>query len=166
MIAVLMHCVCEFVPEADDKIIVLLGVTVIVLVAVALVHPPVPLTVYVIVAVPAATPVTTPVALTVATEVLLDDQVPPEAPFDENVVVLPAQIDWLPDKVPAIGGATTTIVPPALNVPPLHPTKFTVNVLLPAVVTVPDIVTTPFCQTPVRPGGRLKKVAPFALLVL
>jgi hypothetical protein len=40
---VLMHCVCEFVPEADDNVIVLLGVTVIVPVAVLVppVQPPV-----------------------------------------------------------------------------------------------------------------------------
>ncbi len=48
-------------------------------VAVALAQPPVPVTAYVMVAVPAATPVTTPeVALTVATAGVLLDQEPPE----------------------------------------------------------------------------------------
>lgn len=44
----------------------------------ALGHPPVPLTEYVIVAVPAPTPVTKPLASTVATAALLEDQVPPD----------------------------------------------------------------------------------------
>ena len=46
--------------------------------AVTSAHPPVPVTVYLIVAVPAATPLTTPVeASTVATAVSEDDQDPP-----------------------------------------------------------------------------------------
>jgi hypothetical protein len=65
--------------------------TVTVLVADALEHPPVPATVYVMVAVPAATPVTTPVeAFTVATAVLLDVQEPPVT-VEAKVVVAPAK---------------------------------------------------------------------------
>jgi len=45
---------------------------------------PVPVTVYVIVVVPAATPVTKPELLTVATDAVLVDQVPPELPSVVN----------------------------------------------------------------------------------
>ena len=71
-----------------------------VLVAVAFEQPPVPVTVYVIVAVPAATPVTTPEEFTVATAVLLDVQAPPET-VEEKVVVEPTQILCVPERVPA-----------------------------------------------------------------
>ena len=63
-----------------------------------------------IVAVPAATPVTVPDEETVATEVSLLDHAPPEFPFVENDVGLPVQIDWVPDKVPALGAAVTVTV--------------------------------------------------------
>ena len=79
-------------------------------VAVALVQPPVPVTVYVIVAEPVATPVITPVELfTVATPVLLDVQAP-AFPLDVNVVVAPIQTSWVPLKVPALGAAVTVTV--------------------------------------------------------
>lgn len=53
-------------------------------------------------AVPAATPVTTPEALTVATAVLLLAQLPPVAPLEVNVEVVPAQIAVVPERVPAL----------------------------------------------------------------
>jgi hypothetical protein len=56
-----MACVPESVPAVGG------AVTVTVLVTAASAHPPVPATVYVIVAVPAATPLITPLVLTVAT---------------------------------------------------------------------------------------------------
>ena len=87
------------------------AVTVTVLVAVALLHPPVPVTVYVMVAVPTETPVTSPVvAFTVATPVLFDDQLPPALPLVVNVVTPLMQIFWLPLKVPAFGAAVTVTV--------------------------------------------------------
>lgn len=80
-------------------------------VAVALVQPPVPVTVYVIVEEPVATPVITPVELfTVATPVLLDVQAPPAFPFDVNVVVALIQTSWVPLNVPAFGAAVTVTV--------------------------------------------------------
>ena len=79
-------------------------------VAVALVQPPVPVTVYVIVEEPAATPVTTPVELfTVATPVLFDVQAP-AFPLDVNVVVAPGQTSCVPLNVPAFGAAVTVTV--------------------------------------------------------
>ena len=67
------------------------AVTVTVLVADALGHPPVPVTVYVIVGVPAPTPVITPVeGSTVANDVFDEVHVPPET-VEENVVVNPTQ---------------------------------------------------------------------------
>ena len=97
------------VEEAEPA--VLLGATIVVLVAVALAHPPVPVIVYVIVAVPAATPVTKPVLLfTVATPVASDIQAPPAFPFDEKVVVPAAQMFCVPLSVPAFGNAVTVTV--------------------------------------------------------
>ena len=94
--------------------------TVTVLVAVALEQPPVPATVYVIVAVPVATPVTTPVdELTVATEVLLDVHVPPVT-VEPNVVLAPTKTLCIPESVPVVGGAVTVtfLVAVALPQPP------------------------------------------------
>ena len=80
-------------------------------VAVALVQPPVPVTVYVIVAEPAATPVIIPVELlTVAMPVLLDVQAPPLFPLEVNGVVAPIQTSWVPLTVPALGAAVTVTV--------------------------------------------------------
>ena len=83
-------------------------------VAVALAQPPVPTTVYVMVAVPAATPVTTPeVALTLAMLVSLLDQDPPV--MEELKVVVPlTQMLWFPLSVPAVGAAVTVMVRVAL----------------------------------------------------
>lgn len=70
------------------------AMTVTVRVAVAFVQPPVPVTVYVMVAVPAETPVTTPVELfTLATPVLFDVHAPPLFPSLVNVVVALIQTD-------------------------------------------------------------------------
>jgi hypothetical protein len=80
-------------------------------VVVALVQPPVPVTVYVIVAEPEATPVIKPVEpLTVATPVLFEDQVPPLFPLEVNDVVAPIQTSWVPLRVPALGAAVTVTV--------------------------------------------------------
>ena len=72
-------------------------------------------------AVPADTPVTSPVeALMVATPVALLVQLPPETE-DVKVVVLEAQILWLPLRVPADGAALmlTVRVAVALAQPPV-----------------------------------------------
>jgi hypothetical protein len=81
-----------------------------VLVAVASEHPLVPVTVYVIVTVPAATPVTTPVdGLTVAFEVSPLVNVPPVTV--ELYSVLPdMQMFCVPESVPAFAGAITVTV--------------------------------------------------------
>ena len=74
-------------------------VTVTFLLAVAFGHPFAPVTVYVMVAVPAATPVIVPAdadAILTFEEV----QVPPET-VEVNVVVDPTHTDCVPDKVPA-----------------------------------------------------------------
>ena len=93
------------------------AVTVTVLVAVAFGQPPVPTTVYVIVAVPAATPVITPVfEFIVAIAVFDDDHVPPVC-VEENVVVKPTHTFCVPDKVPDTTAAVTVIVPVAFTVP-------------------------------------------------
>jgi len=113
------------------------AVTVTVLVAVTLVHPPVPRTVYVMVAVPAITPVITPeMELIVATAVLEELQVPP-ADVEENVVVSPTQIAWFPESVPAIGAAVTVTVLVAVTLaqPPVPRTVYVI-VAVPALTPV------------------------------
>jgi hypothetical protein len=78
--------------------------------AVALAQPPVPTTVYIMVAVPAATPVTTPeVALTLAMLVSLLDQDPPVTVEVKADVPL-TQMFWFPLSVPAVGAAVTVTV--------------------------------------------------------
>ena len=74
----------------------------------ALGQPPVPVTVYFIVEVPAVTPVINPVvAFTIATAVLEDVQVPPVVPLLVIVVVAPTHIACVHDKVPAFIEFTT-----------------------------------------------------------
>ena len=86
-------------------------VTVVVLVAVASEQPPVPVTVYVIVEVPADTPVITPEpATTVAKAGDPDVHVPPASPFEVNVVVPVEHIACVPDNTPALGNAVTVTV--------------------------------------------------------
>ena len=87
-----------------------MAVTVTVRVSVAFEQPPVPATVYVMVAVPADIPVTRPeVALTVATAGVLLDQAPPEM-VEVNVDVPLTQILWFPPRVPAVGAVVTVTV--------------------------------------------------------
>ena len=84
------------------------AVTVTVLVAVAFEQPPVPVTVYVMIAEPADTADTAPVdELIVATEALSDDHVPPLFPLVVNVVEPFEQIAVVPLMVPALGAAVT-----------------------------------------------------------
>ena len=84
--------------------------TTIVRVAVALEHPPAPVTVYVIVAVPADKPAITPVlALIDATDGADETQDPPDI-VDVNTEALPTQIAWVPLNVPATGAAVTVTV--------------------------------------------------------
>jgi hypothetical protein len=90
-------------------------------VAVALAHPPLPATVYVIVTVPAATPVAIPVVgLILAIAVLELLQVPPLA-VEVRVVVKPTHKELLPDSVPALGAAVmvTVLLPTAFAHPPV-----------------------------------------------
>jgi hypothetical protein len=85
-------------------------VTVTVRVSVAFEQPPVPLTVYVMVAVPAVIPVTRPeVALTVATAGVLLDQAPPEM-VEVKLDVPFTQMPCVPLSVPADGVAVTVTV--------------------------------------------------------
>jgi hypothetical protein len=96
------------------------AVTVITKVEEALAQPPVPLTVYVIVAVPAAAPVTTPALLIGAMLEEVEVQVPPLA-VEVKVVTLPTQRAEVPVMVPALGAAVTFItkVEEALAQPPV-----------------------------------------------
>ena len=97
------------------------AVTVTSLVAVTLAHPPVPVTLYVIVAVPAVTPLITPVEeFIVATAGVPELQVPPVT-VDVKVVVPLTQIACVPLKVPAVGGAVTvtSLVAVTLAHPPV-----------------------------------------------
>jgi hypothetical protein len=98
------------------------AVTVTVLVAVALGQPLAPATVYVMVAVPGAIPVTTPEEFTEAMEAAVLVQVPPVT-VEVKVVVLPTQIDCVPERVPALAfGVTVTVTTlefPLITVDPL-----------------------------------------------
>jgi hypothetical protein len=85
------------------------AVTVTVLVAVAFEHPPVPVTVKVIVDTPAETGVITPVELLIVATPVDPDVHAPEPPSDENVVVPLEQIPCVPLNVPAVGAAFTVI---------------------------------------------------------
>jgi hypothetical protein len=91
------------------------AVTVTIRVTETLVQPPVPGTVYVIVAVPADMPVTKPEELTVATPFALLDQEPPNT--DGTKVVVPAtQILSYPTKDPTDGGTETIVLTAPLQV--------------------------------------------------
>ena len=80
-------------------------------VAVTSTHPPVPVIVYVIIAVPADTPVMAPeVGSTVAILVLELVHAPPVT-VEPNVVVPPTQIVCVPLRVPAlVAGVTVTVI--------------------------------------------------------
>ena len=113
------------------------AVTVTVRVAVTFEHPPVPWTVYVMVAVPVETPVTSPDAeSTEATERSFDTQVPP-GDEDVNMVILPIQTICVPDRVPAEGGVVTVTirVDVAFGQPPVPWTVY-VMVDIPAAIPV------------------------------
>ena len=111
------------------------SVTVIVLVAETLAQPPVPVTVYVMVAVPPVTPVTRPVdALTEATLGALLDQVPPGT-VEVRLDVPPTHTAWLPLRVPAEGGAVTVTIVAAETVEQVGALK-TTTVYEPDVVAV------------------------------
>jgi len=117
-------------------------VTVTVLVAVTFEHPPVPVTVYVIVDVPATTGVITPVVeFTVAIVVALEVHDPPVFPFELNVVVLLVHNAWFPLIVPAFGAAVivTSLIAVAFKQPPVPVTVYVI-VSIPAAtpVTNPD----------------------------
>ena len=88
------------------------------------------------VVVPAETPLTTPVLLfTMATAVLAEDQTPPAFPLLEKLLVVLAQMLWIPLRVPALGGAETVRVrvEVALAHPPV-PLSVYVMVTVPAVI--------------------------------
>jgi hypothetical protein len=116
------------------------AVTVTVLVAVSLLQPPLPATMYLIVVVPAATPVTSPEPSTVATDVFKLDQLPPASPSLVNVVVLPTQMLCSPLNSPASTAAVTVtvLVAVALSHPPLPATVYVI-----VTAPVPIGVTTP-----------------------
>lgn len=79
--------------------------------------PPQPVTVYVIVALPAVNAVTTPLPFTIATAVLLLVHAPPIVPLLLNDVADPAHTDGAPLIVPAITVAFTVIDLDVLNEP-------------------------------------------------
>jgi hypothetical protein len=108
VLAAQMVAVPEIVPaEGEDT-------TLITLVAVAVPH--VPVTVYVIVAVPVALPLTTPAAVTEATAAFELAHVPPVTVL-LNVVVPARQTVVAPESVPAVVAAFTVIVLVAVPVP-------------------------------------------------
>ena len=78
------------------------AVTVTVVDAVSFEQPPVPITIYLIVEVPAETPVTSPLPSIVATPVDIELQVPP-VPVVDNIVVPFEQISVVPLMLPASG---------------------------------------------------------------
>jgi hypothetical protein len=80
-------------------------------VAAALEQPPVPLSVYEIVAEPGLTPTTVPTEFTVAIEAEEEVHVPPEVPFVEKVAIPFTQIPSVPLSVPGVGGADTMTAP-------------------------------------------------------
>src|SRR5882757_8267309 len=90
--------------------------TVIAFVALATLHP---VTVYVIVTLPAATPVTTPLLLTVALPVLLLLHTPPDVPLLLSVIVDPVHTDVEPFNVPAVTVPGTVTDFGALDTGPL-----------------------------------------------
>jgi hypothetical protein len=93
------------------------AVTVTVLVADTSEQPPVPVIVYVIVAVPTAIPVTSPLAASTVAIVFAElDHTPPET-VELNVVDPSIQIACVPSSVPATGLAVTVIVPVAFTLP-------------------------------------------------
>jgi hypothetical protein len=109
-------------------------VTVTVLVAVSFEHPPAPVTIYLIVVVPATTAVITPVdASTVATPSFVLVHAPPESPLDVKVVVPFEQIACVPLKVPAFAAVVTVTVLVAVSFaqPPVPVTTY-------LIVDVPD----------------------------
>lgn len=89
------------------KVGIILGFTVTVLVASVSEQPPVPVKIYLIVAVPLAFPVISPVvAFTDAIVGLEDSHLPPKT-VELKVVELPTQIACVPLNVPALCGAET-----------------------------------------------------------
>ena len=111
VVAIVMEVILsptQTVGEDEGDPAVLSGLTVTSLVAVASEQPPLPLTVYVIVDVPALWGVMAPVeASTVATPVLPLVHVPPLSPLVVNVVEPFEQIPWVPLNVPASGAVVT-----------------------------------------------------------
>jgi hypothetical protein len=100
-------------------------VTVIVLVAETLAQPPVPVTVYVMVAVPPLTPVTRPEeASTVAIVGSLLVQEPPGT-VEKRLDVPLTHISWFPMRVPAEGGAVTVTIVAAETVEQVGALKIT-----------------------------------------
>jgi hypothetical protein len=113
------------------------AVTVTVLVAVSFAHPPVPVTMYLMVVVPAATAVTTPVvASTVATPVFTELNAP-ASPSEENVVVPSEHTDCVPESTPALGSVVTvTVLVAVASAQPPVPVTVYVIVAVPAATAV------------------------------
>ena len=92
-------------------------VTVTVLVAVVFEQPPVPVTVYVIIAVPPDTPDTSPVEKTTVAMAVFDEvHAPPVFPFEVYVVDPVLHMAWVPLTVPALGAVVTVTVLVAVEV--------------------------------------------------
>ena len=91
------------------ELTVAVGLTVMALVAITSEHPPVPVIVYEIVALPAAIPVTSPKELTAPMVASLVVQAPPVSPFEVNWEVPSIQTVCVPESVPALTAVTVTV---------------------------------------------------------
>jgi hypothetical protein len=112
------------------------AVTVTVLCASLFGHPPVPATVYVIVAVPAASPVITPLVLTVATDSISLLHVPPLS-GETNVVVPLVHNACVPESGPAdVVAVTVTVLVTDTSAHPPVPATVYVIVAVPAATPV------------------------------
>ena len=119
-------------------------------VEVAFAQPPVPVTVYVMVAVPDVTPLMAPeVASIVATPVLFELQLPP-ATVELKLVVPPTHIPCVPLKLPPVGAAVTVTVrvEVAFAQPPVPVTVY-VMVAVPAAIPLIAPVDAFIVATPV-----------------
>jgi hypothetical protein len=129
------------------------------LVDVTSVQPPIPVTVYVIVAVPAPLAVITPVELfTDAILVLSLDHAPPALPLELNVVVPLTQIESAPLTVPALGAVVTVTVLVAVSF--AHPPVPVITYLIVVVPAATGVITPVLASTVATPVFKELNVPP------
>jgi hypothetical protein len=115
------------VPEIFPAVGTAVTLTIVVCVAVTFEQLPVPVTVYVMVVVPALTPVTAPVVLLMAATVGIEEVQAPPGTDDVNVADPFAQMAVVPVMLPAVGAAVTVTVVVAVALTPAQlPVPFTV----------------------------------------